>query len=150
MNKGTFRIVSMFSVLAFLSVSAFAAGDTKIDPKKPATKAVEESVKKGVGDVKITGGDVKNSSTPEVKTRAGAYSCDIHIDNRTNMYINRVAIDGRNWGSVGRYGDAMARDVAIGATVVYAEVDFTDGSTGHFGPQVFNCDAWATHTWTLR
>lgn len=149
MNK-TVRIVSMFSILAFLSGGAFAADAGKIDPKKPAKPAVEEKATKGKGDVKVTEGEVKNSTAPEVKTRAGEYSCDIHVDNRTNWYINRIYIDGRNWGAVGRYGDAIARDVAKGRTTLYAEVDFSDGSTSSYGPRVFNCEAWATHTWTLR
>jgi hypothetical protein len=150
MSKKGFRIASLFSVLAFLTAGAFAAEGDKIDPKKPVKKAVEEKIVKGKGDVKVSNDEVKNSTTAEVKTRAGAYSCDIHVDNRTNYYINRVYIDGARWGSVSKLGDGIARDVATGATTVYAEVDFTDGSTSSFGPRVFNCDAYATHKWVLR
>lgn len=150
MNKRTLRIASMFSVLAFLTAGVFAAEDGKLDAKKPVKKAVEEKVVKGKGDVKVSGEEVKNATTPEVKTRASAYSCDIHVDNRTNWYINRVYIDGVRWGAVSKLGDAIARDVAVGATTVYAEVDFTDGSTSSYGPRVFNCDSYATHRWVLR
>lgn len=150
MKKSIGQVVSLFSVLALASSVAFAADAGKMDPKKKAAKPVEAKVAPGKADVKVTDGDVKTSTEPAVKTRKGEYSCDIHIDNRTNAYINRVYIDGDRWGSVGRYGDALARDVSKGPTTVYAEVDYTDGSTGHYGPVVFNCESWTTHNWKLN
>ncbi len=150
MNKNACKVVSLFSVLALASSVAFAADTSKLDPKKKAEKVVQAKIVKGKADIKVTDAAVKNSTEPAVQTRKGEYTCDIHIDNRTNAYINRIYIDGSGWGSVGRYGDALARDVAKGPTTVYAEVDYTDGSTGHYGPVVFNCESWSTHTWKLN
>lgn len=141
---------SALSVLALLSTGAWAAEAGKIDPAKPVQAAVDSKASTGKGKVKIAGDDTKNSTTPAGKKRAGPFSCDVHIDNRTNWVIHRVIIDGRNWGSVGRYGDAIARDVASGPTTLYAEADFTDGSTQHWGPRTFQCNSYATHTWRLH
>lgn len=148
--KNVCRVVSLCSVLALASSAAFAADAGKLDPKKKAAKPVDAKIAEGRADVKVNNGEVKNSKEPAVKTRKGEYTCDIHIDNHTSDYINRVYIDGNYSGSVGRYGDAIARDVGKGVTTLYAEVDYTDGSVGHFGPVAFNCESWTTHTWNLR
>jgi hypothetical protein len=152
MKKSSLRAVSALSVLALLSSVAVAAGNDKSDVAKPAKKPVEATMKTGKADIKVSNDEPKSSPTDDGKVtkRAGAYSCDIHIDNRTNYYINRVYVDGNRWGSVSRYGDALARDVAAGTTTLYAELDFTDGSTRYYGPIVFKCDSYATHTWVLR
>ena len=151
MKVNALRTLIASSVLAFAATGAMAADPaSKFDPKKPVQPAVQDKAQTGKADVKVTGDDTKNSTAPAVEKRAGAFSCDIHIDNRTNWYINRVYVDGRNWGSVGRYGDAIARDVATGPTRLYAEVDFSDGSTRYYGPRVFNCNSYSTHRWTLN
>ena len=140
------------TAVAFFAVGAWAAESTsKLDPKKPMKGSAESKAQKGKStEVKITGDDSKNSTVAASTKRAGPYSCDIHIDNRTDYAIHRVYVDGRNWGSVGRYGDAIARDVGAGRTTLYAEADFTDGSTLYWGPRVFNCDAWGSYTWYVR
>jgi len=144
------QAASALSALALLSMGAWAADLGKIDPAKPLQAAVDTKASKGKGKVKITGDDTKNSTAPAAKKRAGPFSCDVHIDNRTNWVVHRVVIDGRNWGSVGRYGDAIARDVVSGATTLYAEADFTDGSSRSWGPRTFQCKSYATHTWRLH
>lgn len=141
--------VSALSVLALLTTGAWAAESGKFDPAKPVQTAVDSKAETKKGAVKITGDDTKNSTAPAAKKRAGPFSCDIHIDNRTNWVIHRVVIDGRNWGSVGRYGDAIARDVASGPTSLYAEADFTDGTTRSWGPRSFQCNSYATFAWRL-
>ncbi len=148
MHKITALIVSGLAASAFLSASAFA-GDDKFDPKKPLKDPVEAKAVKGKSGVKVTGDQTKNGGAA-IEKKAGAYSCDIHVDNRTNLYVNRVYIDGRNWGSVGRGGDSIFRDVSTGATTVYAELDYTDGSTSHYGPVLFKCESYTTHRWVLR
>lgn len=138
------------SILAFAVSSAFAAEPSKFDPKKPLQPTVTSKAEKGkAADVKIVSDDSKNSTTPAPATRASDTTCDIHVDNRTNLIIHRVYVDGRNWGGVGRYGDAMARDVGIGGTTLYAEADWSDGTTSRWGPHVFNCRSWATYRWSL-
>jgi len=151
MQKIVAKALMGAAALALTTGGALAADD-KFDPKKPRQAAVESEAQSGKAkDAKTTkGGATKNATVAEAGKRAGPYSCDIHIDNRTNWVIHRIYIDGRNWGSVGRYGDSMARDVAAGATRVYAEADFTDGSVRHWGPRVFQCNSWGTYTWTLR
>ena len=134
-------IMAMFATVAI-------ADDGKADPKKPAKPAVEGKVEAGKGKVDVKGDATKNP-TAAVAKRAGPYSCDIHVDNRTDWYINRVYVDGSYVGGVGKFGDMYVKDVGQGATSLYAELDFTDGSTRHVGPRVFNCEAWSTMTWRI-
>jgi hypothetical protein len=152
MQNITRRAALAASVVTVFAAGAIAAeSSSKFDPKKPLKGSEESQAQPGkAADAKVSGDDVKNATVATQGTRAGPYSCDIHIDNRTNWVIHRVYIDGRNWGTVGRYGDSVARDVAAGATRVYAEADFTDGSTRHWGPRVFNCNSYGRYTWTIR
>jgi len=148
--KTAIRSATVLTVLAF-AISTVYAADSKFDPKKPKQPAVASSSEKGkAADFKVESDDSKNPTTPEMTKRAGAYSCDIHIDNRTNLVVHRIYVDGRNRGGISRYGDGLVRDVEIGPTRLYAEADFSDGSTSRWGPRVFNCNSWATHTWTLN
>lgn len=155
MKRPTFRW-SARAVAGAVALSVLLAGVVGVSAQadKPKLKdekpAVEDKAATGTAPGEAAGGVTGNSMTPPAPTRRGAYTCDIHIDNRTNWIIHRVYIDGRYWGSVGRGGDAIARDVLSGGTKVYAEADFTDGSKRYWGPRVFNCDSHATYTWTLR
>jgi hypothetical protein len=117
---------------------------------KDAKPAVEDRAATGTAPGEAAAAAAANSATPPAPTRRGAYTCDIHIDNRTPFIIHRVYIDGRYWGSVGRGGDAIARDVLSGGTRVYAEADFSDGPKRYWGPRVFDCESFSTFTWTLR
>jgi hypothetical protein len=145
-------IPTLIAASMFAFAASASAADSKVDPKKPEKPAVEDKAGAGKSkEAKVKDGAApKNATVAADAKRAGPYSCDIHIDNRTQWRIHRVYIDGRNWGSVGQYGDSMAKDVAAGATRVYAEADFTDGSTKHWGPRVFQCDSWGTYKWTLN
>ena len=145
----TLRLL-MVAPVAALAFGNAMAEESKLDPKKPVKQSAKATMEKGKADIKVTGDETKNSTGPAVEKRAGPISCDVQIDNRTNKYINRVYIDGRNWGSVGRYGDALARDVVMGPTTLYAEVDYSDGSTGHYGPKAFNCNSYETSRWVLN
>jgi hypothetical protein len=149
MLKNMKQVLVASAVLAMCTGVAHAADD-KLDPKKPVQPAVEDKAVMGKAkDAKVSGSTPKNGTVAEAGKRAGPYSCDIRIDNRTNYTIHRIYIDGRNWGTVGRYGDSIARDVQAGGTRVYAEADFTDGTTRSWGPRVFQCSAYGTYTWHL-
>ncbi|TRZ89892.1 MAG: hypothetical protein D4R84_17110 [Rhodocyclaceae bacterium] len=146
------RINSIKTVLALSVMAMFATvavADDKADPKKPAKPAVEAKAEAGKAKEDVKGDAPKNSTAPVAK-RSGPYTCDIHVDNRTDWFINRVYVDRQYVGSVGQGGDSYIRDVGKGATRVYAELDFTDGSTRHYGPVVFNCEAYTTHHWKLN
>ena len=151
MKNMLFPVACVSGGLLALSVLAASSDDSKLDPKKPLQPPVETRAADGKADVvKKPAEPIANSKTPAVAKRAGPYSCDVHIDNRTDWYINRVYIDGNLYGAVGRYGDGYVRDIGVGATVAYAELDFTDGSTRSYGPVTFNCNSYATFTWHLR
>jgi hypothetical protein len=149
MYKNVFSTILVSTLLVSVASSAWADEHSKFDPNKPLQDPVESKSQEGGVDVEVTGDATMNSTTP-VEMRAGPYSCDVHIDNRTNWYIHRVYIDGSNWGSVGRFGDSIARNVSIGRTKVYAEADFTDGSKRYWGPNYFDCTSYATFTWKLQ
>lgn len=150
MHSSLLRAATAVSVLGVFAAGAWAAESSRLDPKKPVQKAMEAKAETGKADVKGLSGDGKNSTSAAVEKRAGPYTCDVHIDNRTNWVIHRVYIDGRLWGGVGRYGDSLARDVITGPTRVYAEADFTDGTTRHWGPSMIPCSAYATQVWRLN
>ena len=149
MNKQVFKSILASLLLAAIAGGAWADNHSKFDPNKPLQDPVETESQEGGAEVEVTGDATMNSTDP-VEMRAGPFSCDVHIDNRTNWYIHRVYIDGSNWGSVGRFGDSIARDVSVGRTKVYAEADFTDGSKRYWGPNYFDCTSFATFTWKLR
>ena len=136
-------------LLVLMSTSTISAQQDK--PKlKDAKPAVEDKAEARAVPGEAGKAPAPNSETPQVETRRGPRSCDIHIDNRTNWHIHRVYIDGDYWGTVSRGGDSIARDVMTGRTKVYAEADFTNGTTRSWGPRWFECDGFSTYTWTLR
>lgn len=151
-NKLTKALIGA-AVLALAAGGALAQQDDRFDPKKPRKPAVVDKAGSGAPkdapQVKDKG-QARNATVAATGDRAGPSACDVHIDNRTDWVIHRVYIDGRNWGSVGRYGDSFARNVAMGPTRLYAEADFTDGSKRFWGPRNVPCDPWSTFTWTLQ
>jgi len=152
MNKMLTHTLIGAAVLALAAGGALAQQDDRFNPKKPRKPAVEDKAASGTAkDVKVKDkGQARNATVAATGDRAGPSACDIHIDNRTDWIIHRVYIDQRNWGSVGRFGDGIARDVSMGPTHLYAEADFTDGSKRYWGPRTVPCDPWSTFTWTLR
>jgi hypothetical protein len=119
-------------------------------PKKEMQPPVTDSAVTGKAAGEETKPPQKNDVSPPVETRKSTFTCDIHIDNRTPWIIHRVYIDNEYWGSVGRLGDLVVRDVGVGRTKLYAEADFNDGPTRHWGPRWFDCTSWLTFTWTLH
>ena len=94
--------------------------------------------------------EVKN--TPGGSTivqRKGPNACDVIFANTTSWWIHRVYVDGQNVGRMAPNGDYILRDVVSGATRLYAEADFTDGSVRYWGPRTFDCPSYTEYTWTL-
>lgn len=142
------RLTGLLTVGCVLLAGAFAVAQesTKKEIQPPVSSSAAVGKHPGEG----TNPPDKNEVAPPMVTRRGAFLCDITLDNRTPWSIHRVYIDDRYWGAVGRYGDSIARDVGTGRTKVYAEADFTDGTTRYWGPQWFDCQSYATYSWTLR
>src|SRR5262245_2001563 len=93
---GSARVVAGLVGLGVLPSIGTGGVSAQDKPKmKDAKPAVED--KAATGPVPGEGGGGtpdKNSMTPAAPTRRGAYSCDVHVDNRTSWYIHRVYIDG--------------------------------------------------------
>ena len=140
--------VSAVSVMTLIGAGTILAQQPK--PTKEAKPAVEDKATSGSLAAEVGKPAAKNPTSAPVATRQGRNSCDIHIDNRTQFVVHRVFIDGDYWGSIGRYGDAIARDVSTGRTKIYAEADFTDGTTRYWGPRWFACDSYSTYTWVIQ
>jgi hypothetical protein len=130
----------------------YLGGQEKQDKPKPKEK---QEIIETRGEVtkkpKYTRKEEKNDPKgAKVAKRAGEFTCDVHVDNRTNWVIHRVYIDGRYRGSVGRLGDLYEYDVLSGPTELYAEADFTDRSIRYWGPRTVNCPSYQMYTWRLH
>jgi hypothetical protein len=143
------RRLTGLTAAVFILVAASLVAAQELT-KKETQAPVTDTAVQGKAPGEATEAPAKNEMTPPIETRRGAYSCDIAIDNRTSWIIHRIYIDNAYWGSVGRHGDGIARDVSTGRTKVYAEADFTNGSTMRWGPQWFDCRSYSLFTWTLR
>jgi hypothetical protein len=107
-----------------------------------------ESGKKPQSETKEVKNDPKESAP--VAKRAGPYTCDVHVDNRTNLIIHRVYyIDGVYRGEIGPLGDLYDYNVLSGPTQLYAEADFTDGTRRYWGPSRMNCASYMMFMWRL-
>ena len=115
-------------------------------PKKEMQPPVTDSAAAGKAAGEETKPAEKNNEAAPVETRSGPGACDIYVNNHTRWIIHRVYIDGRHWGSVGRYGGLTVYNIGTGRTKLYAEADFDDGSVKYWGPRWFACDSYATHT----
>jgi hypothetical protein len=129
---------------------ALAQGDQKPRPKADeqvveSRSETRSSPEPGAQPPKNTGSESQSTGT-----RAGATTCDVWVSNHTPWVIHRVYIDRQNWGSVGRHSDAIVYDIVAGATRLYAEADFTDGSVRSWGPSVVSCNRYSTFRWNLR
>jgi hypothetical protein len=138
--------------LAFWGSFSYLRGQDKDDKPKPKEKVevIEtqgETTKKPRGEVKDNKNDPKN---PEITKRASAVSCDIHFDNRSKWVIHRMWVDGRLRARyLQPWGDIYIRDVSTGPTELYAEADFTDGTTSRWGPRTVSCRSYQTFSWRL-
>jgi ABC-type glycerol-3-phosphate transport system substrate-binding protein len=75
-------------------------------------------------------------TTPAPSATHGTYAVTLHIDNRTQWYID-VVVDGVNVGTVAPYGD-LYEAVPSGSTRMSAVARFTDGSSTTWGPRYEN------------
>ena len=148
MNHRSIKLLLAVSI-AFGIAGGALAEDSKLDPKKPLQDPMEAKMEQGKADEPVTGEDTSNSRTPVV-TRSDSRHCDIKFDNRTDIYSHRIYVDRVNRGSLSRYGDGILRDVGKGKTRLYAEADYTDGTTSHWGPTYFDCKPWSTYVWKLN
>ncbi len=144
--------LSVFALALWGSFS-YISGQDKQDKPKPKEKeeVVEtqgEMQKKPKGAVKDEKNDPKQA---EVQKRASAVTCDVHFDNRTNWVIHRLWVDGHlRARNMQRQGDIYVYDVGTGPTTLYAEADFTDGTTRSWGPTRVGCNSYMTFTWRLH
>src|SRR5581483_10443310 len=118
--------------LTVLALSAWGSFSYLESQEKPKAKEKEEVIeKRGEVGKKQNLGNKEEKNDPKatkVEKRAGAFTCDVHVDNRTPWVIHRVYIDRVYQGRVGRMGDLTVYDVIAGGTELYAEADFTDGA----------------------
>jgi|KBSSwiStaDraftv2_1062776.scaffolds.fasta_scaffold1396238_2 hypothetical protein len=141
--------VTALAVVVVTAGLVLAQGDQKVKPKadEQVIEAKNQTRSKPEEGAAVT----KNTGTEQpAATRAGSTTCDVWVSNFTPWVIHRLYIDRQPWGSVGRRADVIAYDVVAGPTRLYAEADFTDGSTKFWGPQVVNCDRYSTFRWNLR
>jgi hypothetical protein len=140
--------------LAILALSAWGSFSYLESQEKPKPKEKEEVIEtRGEVGKKQNYGNKEVKNDPKgakVEKRAGAFTCDVHVDNRTPWVIHRVYIDRVYQGRVGRLGDLTVYDVIAGGTQLYAEADFTDGTTRYWGPRVVNCPSYMTYVWRLN
>jgi hypothetical protein len=152
MSKRT-MVVSVCG-LSLLGLAAWGSFSYLQSQEKPKPKEKEEVIEtRGEVGKKEKFGTKEEKNDPKgtkVTKRAGAFTCDVHIDNRTPWIIHRVYIDGVYQGRVGRQGDLIVYDVISGGTQLYAEADFTDGTTHYWGPRVINCPSYMTYVWRLN
>jgi hypothetical protein len=130
-----------------------AVGAQEKNEQKVADKA---SASRGNGDAQDpnirSGSDVNKANATDLpappnkggSTRSGV--CEIHIDNRTRMYV-KIFVDGDFQGTVGPFGDVIAYAIA-GGTRIYGRADFDNGTYTSFGPRVFSCHG--SLAWTLN
>ncbi len=128
----------------------YLGSQEKPKPKLKEKKEVVETRGESGKTPDHKGTEVKNDPKGEtVEKRAGANTCDVHVDNRTNFIIHRIYIDGRYVGRVGPLGDLYAYDVLSGPTRLYAEAEFTTGKRW-WGPMTVNCPSYITYSWRLH
>jgi hypothetical protein len=121
-------------------------------PKSATAKAAHSRGEAGAADPNIKHDRAANDPSNKIpapaakggtKTRSGA--CRIHIDNRTDLYID-IYTDGNFRGTISPWDD-MYGYVGCGNTVFYGRATFTDGSVNTFGPSSYYVDG--AFTWTL-
>ncbi|MBI2088063.1 MAG: hypothetical protein HYT78_04880 [Deltaproteobacteria bacterium] len=155
MNSRCSKLVGLFVGLAAILALplAYLGSQEKLDKPKPKEKEEVIETRGEVGKkqrypVKEAKNDPKGG---KIEKRAGAYTCDVHFDNRTRWIIHRMFVDralrARNMQPV---GDVYVYDVISGPTELYAEADFTDGSIRYWGPQMVSCPSYVTFRWELH
>lgn len=144
--------------LAGVSVS-FASLSASAAPKRSRSSRQETSYAKkaaGARDPNVKSNTTENAPGSDKKivrkgagqTRgSGPYSCIVHVDNTTGLYIN-VYVDGDLRGFVGPLGDLYV-PTGNGPTTFYGRANFTGSSTyDYWGPWSFNCEG--SFTWRLH
>jgi hypothetical protein len=81
-----------------------------------------------------------------VRTRGGAASCALHVDNRTALFVD-LYTNGDYRGTIEPWGD-MEGFVACGSTVFYARADLDNGTYIPWGPDTVYVSG--PFLWTLK
>ena len=124
--------------------------DAQPGARPPKPDAESSETRSGTAAQKQGGAEPDNQQGAQIQKRQGPNSCDVRFINDTPWYINRVYIDGRRVGSLARgYSVSTWYDESTGETRLYAEADFTNGSTRSWGPYTFVCRPSSTFTWRL-
>jgi len=143
------RILTLAAALAVLLGAQLGAQEKatgKATDKAAASRgkgsAQDPNIKKS-GEVNAPNANAAAPPSKGGSARAGV--CEIHVDNRTGLYI-KIYVDGDFQGTVGPWGDVAAYALS-GATRLYGRADYTDGTYSSFGPRLIDCHG--TFTWTL-
>lgn len=133
--------------------AAADAGGKASAVESPAQKSrgagPDENVKKDTLD-KNAPGNAGKLAPEKGGEKSRQQVCRFHVDNRTNLIIHQILVDGDIVGSVSPGGDAYGR-IECGSHNVYARAFFDDGSASTWGPRGIYCSVSAAEcTWTLR
>ena len=159
--RGSFLSLIGIMVLGLIYCGAIAMAQENSGKEAAASekKTVKATSKQGTGgaDQNIKSDADKNDPNQKTepppqksgkKSRGlGPYPCALHVDNRSPWLI-RIYVDGAYRGTVNSYGDLVGT-IGNGATSAYGVALFNDGSTRTWGPDVFNCSAGGSYTWSL-
>jgi hypothetical protein len=154
--KDKMRRVGITAVgMLLIGSLALAGGLSRVQaqqgPRVPKPDKDTVETRGETGGQKKGGTEPANKKDGQVEKRQSPISCDVRFINTTRWYITRVYIDGRRVGSLARgYSVSTWYDEIVGPTELYAEADFTDGSTYHWGPTKLACTPNSTTTWTLQ
>jgi len=147
-------IVLLAGLVLFARTQSVLAADTakesKVESKaqKARGNAPDENVKSEVlkknspakaGKLAARKGGEKSRGT----------ECVLHIDNRTDLVIHQIFVDGELVGFVDAGGDAIG-PIACGTHQMYARAFFDDGSNTTWGPRLIECSESGTEcAWSL-
>lgn len=146
-----FLAAAMFIISPFQLTNVFAQKDKDKSKTKVTTQTkqvVELKSNRGTAtgdDPNITTAEMPNNmnakTTPPTSkggNSKGATGCKVIFDNRTGWHV-KLYVNGRYRGTVGEYDDAYLYVTPSSNTVVYARVDFDDGSWLYWGPTSYDC-----------
>ena len=152
MTRGTCLVLFAAVVLMTGASAARAADDTK----KSKVESTAMKAKKDIPPQSVKSETLKKNnpaSEGKLAARKGGEKprgpiCTLHVDNRTNLIVQQIFVDGELVGSVDPGGDAIG-PVECGMHELYAKAYFTDGSVSWWGPDQLDCSPEDECTWTL-
>lgn len=151
------RILALLMSCAVLGALATATRGLAAEGEKKNPQVVETKAAKTRGEAPKLTTSLVNDPNAKVappankggaKTRAGLGWCTVAIFNWTPWRI-QIFVDDDFKGLVSSFGDGTV-DALTGKTKIYGRAEFTDGSYLSWGPQIFDCESYTTHTWKLE